>query len=416
MSVQFYLDSRCNRHGENPIRASFSCKGVKWVTSMGINVNAAIWERGRITEPEAVNGSGLNGREIQQTLDSLKEGVREWERTLRRAPTVLQLQQKVRELMGREADPSSRIRPALNTFIREQAAENQWAASTVAAFRSFGRHLERFDPGVTFESFDADGIGRWLLYLRNTGMEESTVRKEFQHLRWFVGWAARKGYTTQTAVCTFKPKFKIAEKPVVFLTRDELLRLWRFSIPSGEPGARELEDVRNCFCFCAFTSLRFSDMAAARWSDIENGILYITTQKTFERLPIDLCTNARAILRRYPRGTFADDRIFPPMSNRKMNECLRRLCRLCRIDAPVTKVCRKGGRRRVDVSPKYALMGTHAARRTFICFALSNGIPPQVVMKWTGHSDYKSMKPYIDIAADTRAAAMRRLERRWEGK
>ena len=55
---------------------------------------------------------------------------------------------------------------------------------------------------------------------------------------------------------------------------------------------------------------------------------------------------------------------------------------------------------------KYALLGTHAGRRTFICNALALGIPPQVVMKWTGHSDYKAMKPYIDIADDIKANAM----------
>ena len=27
-------------------------------------------------------------------------------------------------------------------------------------------------------------------------------------------------------------------------------------------------------------------------------------------------------------------------------------------------------------------------------------------MKWTGHSDYKAMKPYIDIADETKASAM----------
>ena len=41
-----------------------------------------------------------------------------------------------------------------------------------------------------------------------------------------------------------------------------------------------------------------------------------------------------------------------------------------------------------------------------ICNALALGIPPQVVMKWTGHSDYKAMKPYIDIADDIKANAM----------
>jgi hypothetical protein len=43
------------------------------------------------------------------------------------------------------------------------------------------------------------------------------------------------------------------------------------------------------------------------------------------------------------------------------------------------------------------MMGTHAGHRIFICFALSSGIPPHVVMRWTGHKDYKAMKPYIDI-------------------
>ena len=56
------------------------------------------------------------------------------------------------------------------------------------------------------------------------------------------------------------------------------------------------------------------------------------------------------------------------------------------------------------------MIGTHAGRRTFICFALSSGIPPQVVMKWTGHSDYKTMRPYIDVAAKTKSEAMQVFE------
>ena len=31
-------------------------------------------------------------------------------------------------------------------------------------------------------------------------------------------------------------------------------------------------------------------------------------------------------------------------------------------------------------------------------------------MKWTGHSDYKSMKPYIDIADDVKARQMNKLD------
>lgn len=57
--------------------------------------------------------------------------------------------------------------------------------------------------------------------------------------------------------------------------------------------------------------------------------------------------------------------------------------------------------------PKYEMIRTHAGRRTFICFAIFIGIPPQVVMKWTGHSDYQAMKPCIAIAEKTKADAMK---------
>ena len=43
-----------------------------------------------------------------------------------------------------------------------------------------------------------------------------------------------------------------------------------------------------------------------------------------------------------------------------------------------------------------------------MCFCCAH--PPQVVMKWTGHSDYKAMKPYIDIAEKTKANAMNLFE------
>ena len=93
-------------------------------------------------------------------------------------------------------------------------------------------------------------------------------------------------------------------------------------------------------------------------------------------------------------------------TNQKMNDYLKELAELAEINEPVRQTYYKGNERIDEVTPKYALLGTHAGRRTFICNALALGIPPQVVMKWTGHSDYKAMKPYIDIADDIKASAM----------
>ena len=55
------------------------------------------------------------------------------------------------------------------------------------------------------------------------------------------------------------------------------------------------------------------------------------------------------------------------------------------------------------------LLTSHAARRSFICNSLAAGVPVNVVMKWTGHSDYQAMKPYIDVADSIKAKEMDKL-------
>jgi hypothetical protein len=89
-----------------------------------------------------------------------------------------------------------------------------------------------------------------------------------------------------------------------------------------------------------------------------------------------------------------------------MNEHLKELGKLSGLDTPVTITYYRGNERIDMVYPKYELLSTHAARRTFICNALMLGIPPEIVMKWTGHSNYNAMKPYIAVADNAKADAM----------
>ena len=82
-----------------------------------------------------------------------------------------------------------------------------------------------------------------------------------------------------------------------------------------------------------------------------------------------------------------------------MNDYLKVLCELAGINEPITIIYFKGNVRHEEIYPKHSLIGTHTARRTFICNALQNGMPANAVMKITGHSDYKAMQPYIDIVS-----------------
>ena len=65
------------------------------------------------------------------------------------------------------------------------------------------------------------------------------------------------------------------------------------------------------------------------------------------------------------------------------------------------------GKSRIDETHKLCdVIGTHSARRTFVVHALEMGWSPQLVMSYTGHEDYDTMKPYIALTDKTRKKMM----------
>lgn len=415
MPVKFYLDPRTNKNGESPVRAAFCCKGAKLITTIGLSIVPGVWEEWDKLAGGYTNSRGYSGDEISRILNLLRDKMMYFEHHCRHRPSKEELRRAVMSMLERWDSIDNRVLPYVDMFICEQSAVCQWADGTVSVLRSFRNHIASFDRNLRFDFFDASGIGKWIISLRASGLEESSVRKLYQQLKWFLLWALRNGYTSKDDIRNYRPKFKIIEKPVVFLSADELMLLYNYKVPAdgSVPHWRSLETVRDGFCLCAFTSLRYSDLAKLKRTDISDNMLWITTQKTHDRLPIDLNTQAKNILDKYSGRRLPGGRAIPVLSNQKMNLYLKELCRLCGISAPVTKVFYKGGCRVERTFLKYELIGTHAARRTFICFALESGIPPQVVMKWTGHSDYKSMKPYIEITGKAKQAAMQRISENW---
>lgn len=182
-----------------------------------------------------------------------------------------------------------------------------------------------------------------------------------------------------------------------------LNKLCEYNIP---PSKQYLERVRDVLLFCCFSGLRHSDVHNLIKSDIKTNHIEVTTVKTADDLVIELNNHSKAILEKYKDVPFENNMALPVISNQKMNEYIKVLGELAEINESVRETYYKGNRRIDEALPKYALLSTHVGRRTFICNALTLGIAAEVVMKWTGHSDYKAMKPYIDIADDIKANAM----------
>ena len=296
----------------------------------------------------------------------------------------------------------------LDEFTRVNGKLNDWTESTYEKFAAMRNHLLGFKKDLTFEVFDEDGIADYVDYLGKVkNMKNSTINKQLGFLRWFLRWSYEKGYNKNNTFEYFKPKLKYAQKKVIFLREEEIKKIEDFQIPENHLA---LGPVRDIFLFCCYTGLRYSDVLNLTWEDVHDGKMEVVTKKTTDRLIIELNQKANSLISKYEGVHLEGNVVFPVIVNQKMNEALHLLFELADFNEPIKEVYYKGNQRIEKVTPKYKLITTHCGRRTFICLALSKGIPPSVVMKWTGHSDYKAMKPYIDIADEVKEQYMKKFD------
>ena len=396
------------------MRVNFASKRIEFTT--GYRIDSAKWDADK---QRVKNGCSNKLKQLASEINaSLLEYYTEIQSIFKRfevedvLPTPEQIKEAFNALhkpVSEEPKPKKETLPCdffqvFDDFVEDCGRQNNWTDSTFEKFAAVKNHLTNFREGLTFEFFDERGLNDYVGYLRDVKeMRNTTIGKQLSFLKWFLRWAFKKGVHQNNAYDSYKPKLKSTQKKIIFLTWDELNRLREFKIPSNK---QALERVRDVFLFQCFTGLRYSDVFNLRRSDIKGDHIEVTTVKTSDSLIIELNNHSKAILDKYKDVAFEDDKVLPVITNQKMNDYLKDLAEMARIDEPVRQTYYRGNERIDEVTPKYALLGTHAGRRTFICNALALGIPPQVVMKWTGHSDYKAMKPYIDIADDIKANAM----------
>lgn len=394
------------------MRVNFASKRIEFTT--GYRIDAAKWDtdkqrvRNGCTNKLKQSASEINASllgyytEVQEIFKKFEvEEIMPTPEQIKEAFNALH--KPIEEVKQRKSTPNAFYK-AFDEFVRDCGRQNDWTDSTYEKFAAVKNHLMNFRTELTFDFFDEKGLNDYVTYLRDVKeMRNSTIGKQLSFLKWFLRWAFKKGLHQNNAYDSYKPKLKSTQKKIIFLTWEELNKLREFEIPAAK---QALDRVRDVFLFQCFTGLRYSDVFNLRRSDIKGDHIEVTTVKTSDNLIIELNKHSKAILDKYKDVAFEDNKVLPVITNQKMNDYLKELAELAGIDEPIRQTYYKGNERIDEVTPKYALLGTHAGRRTFICNALALGIPPQVVMKWTGHSDYKAMKPYIDIADDIKANAM----------
>lgn len=414
--VKFILHKR--KPGETTslaIRMRVTLKGERpFDFPLGRKVDLNKWN----AETERVVADAIDATEINRTIEEYKSLINEvfarYELLEKRVPTPQEVKDLFNDMIGKASllDESGNLDlwNVFDLFTEQVGEKNQWTTSTFQKFRTLRHHLKSFCPTLSFPSLTEEKLQDFVAYYYKKDFRNTTISKQLAFLRWFLRWAAQKGYYNGDLHDTFKPKLKgisVDSKEIIYLSQEEVKQLQEFQF---QPMQEALERVRDVFLFQCFTGLRYSDVAKLRRSDVKKGVVHVVTKKTVDGLRIELNKHSQAILDKYKDCTFPGDKVLPVISNEKMNAHLKTLGQVVGLDEPTRIVYFKGNQRHEEVYPKWYLLTTHVGRRTFVVTALQLGIPVEVIMRWTGHSNFEAMKPYAKIVDELKEKSMSKFD------
>lgn len=375
----------------------------KFSYSLGVHVDKSKWDMAmqRCKRNTTHGKSFTPAIKINAEIQRYEETIQSVANSFKESPAIEDFKAALDKEFKREKKTAQKegFFDLYERYIREQGSICNWSDSVLRNHNKILKEWKLFDAEMSIDKINPDTIDKFTIFQIRLGHQNETTNKKISMSKWFFRWLVAKGLLADISFTAHKTHLKRSSRVVVFLTWEELMKVYNHTFERPN-----LSRARDFFCLCCFTSLRYSDAAALKKTDIYDDAIHITTQKTNDKITIELNNYSRTILQRYADND--TDKALPVISNQNMNVYVKEVCRQCGINEKLTDIYYIGEKKYVETKEKWEMIGTHSGRRTFICNALMLGIAPNVVMKWTGHSDYKSMQPYIDIADEAKKTAM----------
>jgi site-specific recombinase XerD len=158
-----------------------------------------------------------------------------------------------------------------------------------------------------------------------------------------------------------------------------------------------LDQVKDIFVFCCYTGLAYADVEKLGPGHISKGMdgkhwIFIDRTKTGTSSHVPLLSPALAIINKYKDHPEAinKERLFPVISNQKMNAYLKEIAYVCGIQKTLT---------------------FHIARHTFATtVTLTNGVPLETVSNMLGHKNIRTTQIYAKVVQKKVSQDMQALE------
>ena len=224
--------------------------------------------------------------------------------------------------------------------------------------------------------------------LLHTECNHNGMMKHIQRFKKITNFCIKNDYITNDPFAGFKISFKKSNR--VYINKDELHTLKNITLNDS------LSKVRDIFLFACYTGLSYIDLYNLSLKNIRKGYdnlqwVYVKRHKTNIPSNIPILPPAFSILKKYKKQKNIN-RIFPMISNQKMNKSLKEIAHLCNFNKKLT---------------------FHSARHTFATtVTLTNGVPIETVSKMLGHNNIKTTQIYAQVIESKISSDMLKLRKK----
>ena len=232
--------------------------------------------------------------------------------------------------------------------------------------------------------------------LLSRGVKPSSIRTLCYQLRSCLEWSAKHGAKISDTYAEFTvPDYR---RPTIALTPDEVSMIYHINLQTlvkRKDHRALLEKAKDMFVLSCNLGQRHSDMLRIQKKNFDRNIFTIVQQKTGHKAIVDIDKfsidkkTTYDILEKY--NYTAPYKATIGCYNSKIHE-LMQLAGLTEEVLLETKVLDEI---QEEVFPKYKLIASHTARRTFISANVFRGIPEYKIRKASGHTDCRSFNKYI---------------------
>lgn len=256
---------------------------------------------------------------------------------------------------------------------------------------------------LDFETIDQEVYDSFISYLATEHNQAvNTIGVYVKNLKVFL----KEAYDQEvTDLRTFEKKWFTVpseETDHIYLNEEEIDKIRALDLSDN----LRLDRVRDLFVVGCWTGCRFSDLDKITPKNIQGTTAQIKQAKTGKRVAIPIYPIVREIIDKY------EGELPKPISNQKMNDYIKEVGKLAGIDTRTAKAITKGGERQVSFSPKYELITTHTARRSFATNQYKRKVPTHTIMAITGHSTEKSFLKYLKLSSEDHAKILEGIWRK----